>query len=101
MCKYCDNVFDGDKDLSALWFKRKGPIFKNTIDMWQNKNKKQLGVIINLKSDCKHSDKGPVLSIKGRNKRNDWDWLDLNINYCPICGKQLRKQIIAEEKING
>ena len=101
MCKYCDNVFDANKALAALWFKRKGPLFKNRIDMWKNKNKKQLGVIVSVRSNCKCLETKAILSIKGKNKKDNEDWLDLPINYCPICGKQLREELINQEDINA
>ena len=94
MCKYCEEVFDEEKDLQALWFERKGPIFKNKFDSIINKNEKKLGVIMMMRSNCSELNIGPVLSIKGRHKNNEHDWLDLEINYCPMCGKQLRKDLI-------
>ena len=101
MCKYCNNVFDEKENIYILFFKRFGPVFKNRIDKWKNKNKKQIAIIINEKSNCNHLNKGPVLSIKGKNKNNSLDWFDLKINYCPVCGKQLREKIISEEQIDG
>lgn len=101
MCKYCDNIFDENVELEPLYFKRTGPDFKNRIDKWKNKNKKQLGIILKIRSNCEYLEKEAILSIKGKNEKNYLDWLDLKINYCPICGKQLREKLIKEENING
>lgn len=101
MCKYCDNIFDENIPVAELYFKRSGPDYFDRIDKWKNKNKKILGVIVKVSSNCKNLEKEAILSIKGKSKKNYLDWLDLKINYCPICGKQLRKKLIDEENING
>lgn len=94
MCNYCEQVFNEDAELKALWFKREGTMFKNKMDCIKNKNAKKIGMIISVRSNCSCNNIGPVISIKGKDKNNEFDWLDLKINYCPMCGKQLREKLV-------
>ena len=78
MCKYCD-----DENTWTILF-RKG-------------KEKIIGCIFNLR----YYDIGPVLGIKGKDKDDPNDWYDFRINYCPRCGKQLRKELIPEYRIKN
>lgn len=89
MCEYCEQCFDENADLKGFYFTRSGTFFKNKRDAKISKKEKQLGIICHVRSNCKLNDTGPILSIRGNRKDED-DWLDLKINYCPMCGRKLR-----------
>ena len=89
MCEYCEQCFDENADLKCFYFTRSGTVFKNKRDLRRSKKEKQVGMILYVRSNCKLNDTGPILSIQGK-KKDMYDWLDLQINYCPMCGQKLR-----------
>ena len=72
MCEYCKICYDKKiNSTEVLYFEQEG-LSPRAV------------AIFNIKS------KGAVLSLL--KEKSYYDWLDLQINYCPMCGKKLRKR---------
>lgn len=91
MCKYCEKKEDEYFGF-PIYFLKKGMFIS------KEKQDKKVSVITNLKEDINGFvlNKGWVIMIKGPNEKDVTDWYDLKINYCPICGKQLRENPILD-----
>ena len=94
MCKHCDNIFDKSKDIIGFYFE-KDKMFKGVTDDYPEY--KRLAAIMDLTRDeTIYVNLGPVLTVTAMPNGTENDWIDLPINYCPICGKQLRKKLMEE-----
>lgn len=88
MCEYCKQ--GADYTGRAMYFvKGKEKILCSIMNFDGNiyKHKRKNDYVLSLKKD-----EGTCLS---------YDWYDLRINYCPICGKQLRTKKEIQREIDS
>lgn len=84
MCKYCE-------DIEAIWLKKRN-IFVGTIGEYDEDKGKRLAAIFDVEGDNFFKMK-PYLSVAVNEEKNDW--FDVRINYCPFCGRKLKRKSLT------
>lgn len=90
MCKYCEKT-------EAIWFRKKN-IYYRTIGEYDGEDKK-LGAIMDFDT-VDFFKNNPYLSIDVNYDETKKDykgnWFDVNINYCPFCGRNLKRKTLSQ-----
>ncbi len=86
MCKYCEKM-------EGIWLKKKN-IYYKTIGEYTG-DEKVLAAIMDLETKSFFKNESYLTVDVNYNKEKRGNWLDVKINYCPFCGKSLKRKTLS------
>lgn len=86
MCKYCE-------EMEGIWLRKKN-IYYKTIGEYTG-DEKVLAAIIDRGTKSFFKNESYLTVDVDYNKKEKGNWFDVKINYCPFCGKNLKRKTLS------